>query len=645
MIMKSNLKRILSVLIVAVLATVGVAGCALFERDITRYNALVVATVGDDITITKRELIDGFNRFGHRFVSEHNMTLAEAYDQTLDSLIHREVTAKLSANTFGFGEAEQGHITFVDLSCEDGTRRVAVTEREAAQARQVSFDAVNSVMRDLERLVRESRGVPDRITDPVSTDPAPSHPVYTPFQPFMIRNPHTREFSLNTERNRQTQSAVFTPTNENFIESLTELARGASRFEQDVAQETFSRLVLRLENNERGMNFTGADAQPNAVVLRELERIQKEEERNILVRRMQTAFEHGIASAPDFARMLELRDGGAIINANGERTTFDDFIRDLSQNTVNDLARRATEQYIMNVNMAIDRFERGFDTRDSFYERMLGSLDGLWFVPESVADQFFTVSHVLVGFTPEQQAELTRIEERFQQDRNEVNRDRAINNLRDSVRIHRRNEQGVPIGNPMSATQVLDFVEARVMPNNASKPLDRKLSDFQDMIYMFGSDPGMFNPEFEYVIGRDRREDRSLTSQEHDTMSQMVPEFTAAARELFQFCEIQGRGLGTLGSMSGLVWTSHGAHILMFTRNISDFIFTNSVTKVNHTFENILHAPRVSYGVRTAFDVLVDGLTRPMFAQHESNLVNSFKDQNEVVIHQRNFRDLRNGRA
>ena len=143
------------------------------------------------------------------------------------------------------------------------------------------------------------------------------------------------------------------------------------------------------------------------------------------------------------------------------------------------------------------------------------------------------------------------------------------------------------------------------------------------------------NPEFEYVIGIDRREIVDGERVGPDTMSGMVPEFTDASRAL--------RATNRPGEMSGLVWSQFGAHIIMYTRNVSDFIFSNHISLLEQEYHNFLFATQTSYGNQTFFDSIVADLTRHEFSEAERGVRVAFRQQigeNGVRTYPTRFRSL-----
>ena len=163
----------------------------------------------------------------------------------------------------------------------------------------------------------------------------------------------------------------------------------------------------------------------------------------------------------------------------------------------------------------------------------------------------FTVSHILVGFTEDQRGELERIN-------NEAEKNPAYNKQNDLNKLYAETSS-----NGVSAYNIL--LEVQTALQNADS-LQEKYDVFRGLINQYNSDPGMQNldqlnsstnkPQYEYVM--------SSTADKN----QMVEPFTNASIELFD--------KGVKGAISGLVWTDYGAHIIMYTRDVADFIYTGA---------------------------------------------------------------------
>jgi hypothetical protein len=316
---------------------------------------------------------------------------------------------------------------------------------------------------------------------------------------------------------------------------------------------------------------------------------------------------------------------------------FSNFVSQRNHRYLSDLAEEAENFYRRQVQREIERYNRGLVTDADLRERLLqlnpqSGLKDLYFVPRHLANEYFTVSHILVKYTTEQEAELKQIKARYAQDNNLRNYQNDLQRLQSQLRVRERNAQGEEFGPELNAWQVLGRVQNMV----DGKDMQGRIDAFHRGIYMFGGDGGMNNAEFEYVVGVNH--------------SEMVPEFTDAARELFNYQERTRTGgrvqnavgdwVDARGAMSGLVWTDFGAHIIMYTRNIHDFVFTNTADNMARDFRGLLHATHTSYGNKTTFDAIIEQLKKPSFENFENGLVTEFKRQNQVTIRRGNFKDL-----
>ncbi|MCL2846094.1 MAG: hypothetical protein FWE38_00205 [Firmicutes bacterium] len=183
------------------------------------------------------------------------------------------------------------------------------------------------------------------------------------------------------------------------------------------------------------------------------------------------------------------------------------------------LEERARTSFIENVHRVVRDYENGLLDDDYFINRLMGfawptTLDNLYFVPARIAQNFFTVSHILLGHV-------------------------SGSDAADKYKY------------------IMDYI-------NTDDDRTRQ-QRFRVMIDQFNIDPGMFNPRYEYVMGV------------YETL--MVEPFTDVSRALF--------ASGVPGATSEIFWTEFGAHIVMYTRNISDMFFTGTLDEI--TPENMEH--------------------------------------------------------
>ena len=706
--------KILCVALSFLFIGVTLSGCALFQRDDAYYYNQVVARVGSDITINKRQLMEAFNNFGYQYVSQNQMKLSDAYDQTLNTLIDREIAVRLSVSIYGGGGSDSTGLLKVYMPDATTSDKMvtAATEYEAADARKTAFDYMTSQFQTLDKQVRKDKkwadDNPDANSTPASTADSTSDStdskkpaVYTPFDKYLVQQ--NGKYVINLDKYKDIPAVGYIPkTNEEFVDRLL-MPRGSnSTLEQSIASETFNRYIRSLQNSQKGMGLKyNTDAEKKQAVIEELKRVEIETEKNSVVNRLQTAFNLGLVGGlarADDPNNLD-GEGNVITNVTYDyntlmdlqRTDFPAFKQEVEKNNqayVDNLVRIARTSFRDKITTARWRYDTEFDDDASYTAKLLDSFSSLYFVPRNVAGQFFTVSQILISYTADQKTQLTAITDKYNQDKNTANRDNALALLRSQVTVV-PNVNGTKEGDPMTAQQVLDYVKDYVAPYSQTKSLDRKLQDFRDMIYMFNDDPGMLNPSFEYVIGIDKRTDKSENSTETDNMSRMVPQFTAAARSLYNYNYDTNQGglmteadyvktfgqssnifnyydsahnkdvayepnklVSTLGTMSGITWTDYGAEILIYTRNISDILFTNTKELIDSQIDQFLNVTQTSYGNKTYFDAEVDAITKPAYTSYENKLLTDYKGQtdakgriiNVIKLYKSKYKDLTKSR-
>jgi len=691
--MSRKLRNLLCVFISAVLTTVTLAGCALFKDDLVYEYGLAVAKL-DNITITKKQLIDGFNSYGYNFVSNQGMELDEAYDETLTAILDREIMYLESLRLFG-----------------------APTEEEIKTARKKAYDNMASSYKSVEKEVRERKNMADTTADEKKEDD--NKVVYTPYEKYINYTTDGR-YELDLKKYDKTNTdSIDTFENADgkhseFIAYL-ETPRGDNSIERQITSEAFSKLLRYLTNNEKGVATTW-NAEKNKWVYknvvyedknlakdrelkldalrRELDRMIFETEKQEVINRLETAFNLGLSSPYVNEEVTIGEDGETIMPPtnktwgdtvtreymtikNGrlvkdtytktyyeimldmQKNDFYKFSQEIQRNNsvyVNDVATRARASFRDNVYNARYRYDNGFEAGSGFAEKILSSFKDLYFVPNDkstdfLASKFFTVSHILLQYTDEQKEEFEAIKSRYAQDQNRENYDRDLAILRSQVTTQKTID-GEKTGDPMNAQTVLEYVKSQIGENMPMYGEGSKTEKFRDMIYMFNSDPGMQNPEFEYVIGADIREekDRGINSTAEDTMSKMVKEFTRASRDLFNYNENEHRGgfkrtedgrlVSTLGSISDLVWTDYGAHIIMYTRNVTDILFTGNLDEVDDAVDQYLHKTFTSYGNKTYFDAMVETITKPAYNDYETNLVQDYKIGKTINLYKEHYKNL-----
>jgi len=636
-----KLKRYFTVLIVTLFVGAFITGCALFAWDVDYQRNQVVARVGNTIEIRRYQLEDAWNGWGFQFLQQ-GLEPEEAINRTLDILIEREILVHLAGTDEFFGSDHNYGLTG------------SLTKAEYNRARAGAFDSMERQIREVNQQIRDERNM-GRPNTP--EQPEEDGTIFTPFEKYIITQGTGihRTFALNLERFEQADAQGTDENVESFIQRVFEPA-GATQAEIDLARDTKARVVRLLRNREQGQTFTTAQNTPEAVLIRAIERMQLEEEKNLLTQRFRDAFSMGTMGAggeifelwcredEDESKHVLLHSGYYFDlftnrhNSDLEFRAWEASVASRSQSYVDSVVRRARDQYRLNVERAIDRFNRGIDTEGSIAQAIINldpnqgpTLRDVHWVPQSLINNYFTVSHVLVGFTQEEQAQVRELERQL------ANREITQNDFireRDAMRTglttrERSLENGNEFGPELSVNQVFNIINSEV--TGAHNPQEV----FRDLMFRFTADSATLNAPFEYTMGVDVREiDADGNRVGQDMNSGMVESFTIASREL--------RENGQIGDISGIVWSQFGAHIIMYTRDLSDFIFSNSISMFNQTHEQFLFATQSSHGNQTFFDTIVETLTRPEYQAAEDAIIATFKQGRTITIFPRVFRDLWN---
>jgi len=699
----TKLKKAICLFVCAVISAAFVTGCAIFEDDVDYYNNLVVASIGANIKITKLQLMSAYNSYGYQYVSQQGLSVEKAYEKTLEDLIDREILVELSIQNFS------SHLSAEDIKGLRGKKGMdslfyhALYENEKAEVRKQAFDAVNQYYKQLQDNVREERKQSSDSSgaeDPNQKTPAAVADSFKPFESLVDRKSSNSVFSMNTSGYE---------SKELFCDKVPDIWSadidddGIST-DKSVKVEALGRLVRLLKNNEKGMKVGTAEKElvrfvpsgkagflndsDRAIIGRELGRMIEDYSKTFLTRRYQDIFEFGIGAPID--RSLYGNDDEAYLKAvraaAAERygghvvDCEDSACKGCKDARAYELAERARAYYRTQVLSQHNRFVKGMDTVSALEGKVTESLSDLYWLPQSVAENSFTVSHILIQYTEEQKAEFESLKSELATGGSVTSESYVsrLKTLQESLKAPMRDEKGSEVLDKndevisKSATEILKDIEKAVN----GKTEQERINIFRDYIYRYNQDPGMMNAEFEYVLGIIKGPNGTISPN-----SKMVEEFTKASLELFGYKQnkYNENNVDVLkwekvngfkpkpGSMtSELVMTDFGAHIIMYTRTLSDFI-CSAVPNSSYFEYDFLYAPLNSYGdyfgitfdlagkqvipapAKTVFDVMVERITRPDFETLRRKKVADFKGAREgsggklinpIKLHKGNYKDL-----
>ena len=262
---------------------------------------------------------------------------------------------------------------------------------------------------------------------------------------------------------------------------------------------------------------------------------------------------------------------------------------------------------------------------DAYVDDMLNKADKVYYHP--VNGEFFYVSHVLLQFSEEQQAQVDEMKKLLEDNAIlQSDYDAFLASVAQDIQVQVIDENGNATGTTLSVDEAYNNISASV--NNGST-LREKAQNFNEFIYSYNSDPGIQNAEKDYVIGKAIEEDT-------ESRSKMVEAFTQSSRDLYDQYLIDG----ILGNISGLVLTDYGYHIIMLTGVANNMIVsTNSVEACEDLNSYYVNA----HTDKTYFHVIFDSLITndKNYETYTNGVLVDYKSNNEIVKYTSRYSDMK----
>lgn len=610
----------LATLVLLLVVMVGFSACSLFTVNLDKkYSAdIMVATAeNDDLTVSRQELYYGYLEWGQQYAGQ--LETAELLEYVTSALLNNKILERKSLEKFG------------DLR-----------ESEQALALKQAYQSLDTTIR---AYVYEALNMEDESADDNSGEDETE--VDKPYQPSILVSWENGEriftMDLSGYADDEGLGILSLAGYEFYVPTIPGIAT------QKNAKQAISKIVRNLQSLENGFtdlkvperDYLGQDntyfqhltANERAVLNREIDRMVRSNRTTIAVNRLNVAYNLGFFTLDgedaktawnDFlTRGENFAEWTATINGDPESDDNTKSYVGCGRTVATNIAEEAISHYITKVSNAINN-QKNFPNSDLESSVMSSGLADVYYLPNDVAKNLYTVSHILIGFTDEQKSEYERIQKE------------AENNPAYLKQNELNDLYAQTSSNGLTAHEIL--IELQTALDNAST-LEEKYDIFRDYINKYNTDPGMQNldqlnsqtnkPQFEYLMSSDA------------TKSQMVEPFTNASIELFN------EGTGEEGEISGLVWTDYGAHIIMYTRNIADFIYTGvagledtSVDLLKLDYADTLFASLTSYGNRTRFDTIVDTYFMRNYNNYQTFMLNDYRKDHDVTIVTSEFKNF-----
>ncbi|MBO4823536.1 MAG: hypothetical protein J5580_03150 [Clostridia bacterium] len=617
--------RLATIALLLVVA-VSFSACSLFTTDLDKkYSAdsKILTTANADLAVSRQELYHAYSQWGYQYASYYSST-DELLKYISEGLLNDKIMEQRSIEQFG-----------------------ELRDTEEALALKQAYASMDQTIR---AYVYEALNLEDKDADSDTT--SADTEVDKPYTPTIVvtQEGDERIYTLNLanyadeDGNGLLQSAAY----QYYIPQSIGVASLKSM------RQAISKIVRNLQSIENGFTKLKApardylqaadEAEPKseyfkylskaerAVLNREIDRMVKANRTSILTSRLNTAYDLGFFTlniADETARAQAYQNAWdeylqrgktetdfevwcEMINGidSGRRAELPKYFgcgRDIATNRAKDAMR--TYRYA--VDNAIAQYDN-FPTSDLEANLVKSGLADVYYIPQAVANNLFTVSHILIGFTEEQKAEYQRIQ-------NESSKNPAYNAQNDLNKLYAATaSQGV------SADKIYGEVKTALDKAGSTQ---EKYNLFRQFINQYNSDPGMQN--LEQLNSSSKPQYEYLMSVNKDN-NQMVESFTTASLKLYNDAE--------KGAISKLVWSEYGAHIIMYTRDVSDFVFT-ATAGTEQDYDKILFTSLTSYGKRTLFDTLIDNSSRN-YSRYREEKLNEYKAEHPLTFVTSEFKDF-----
>ena len=563
-------------------------GCSLFKYDNERDYKQVVATLSS-VTITddsseanrnnpfvteekriyKYELVSMLNSNGKTLVSSYGMTLEQAVDYLVEQLVTRELVLNEADAQIHFGNIKWG-------------------QNEENQVLQGIYTTVDSQLASIRNEILSEHGEETTSTSSSSSNDSKD----TTYPTKKVEEPGNYDSFTHDEL----VAEVVERTKGDLTGDALEALRVATDEKSDYKlRATLENLDLQsvekwAPDTVRYPGLYGSD---------DVKSLELEAMRRFLTLLHDTVEnDYRVSDADKKVYLEELDNLNKIGNEKGLSyvypelgdTKIMDFLagdnyRDnvkltLLQNHITDSVDVSDEEVLAAYNDTLAEQTEKYADVDSFYTDVKGgSVDPMVYYPNG---DYYFVKHILVPFSDAQKASLTA----YKNGEGSTYGENAIAEFKKTLGKevtgyeHRDGENyGKPIG--------IDAIYADIVREMAKAGGDLKTADrtFDDLIYKYNTDTGIFGKELGYAV-------KGALGENEEYDSAYMEEFSRAADALYR--------AGVEGAISEPVVTDYGVHILYLSRVIPQSGLTVGVNDYISYGENSTVYEKIAANKRTS---------------------------------------------
>ncbi|MGD9901080.1 MAG: hypothetical protein AB7S44_00905 [Spirochaetales bacterium] len=310
--------------------------------------------------------------------------------------------------------------------------------------------------------------------------------------------------------------------------------------------------------------------------------------------------------ARELTRLYDIYEGNKYIS------NFEEYYN--NNLTLDTVANRAVlDKYI---ELVQDSFATYSIDMDAYNSAMASDASSVYYHPNS-GNEYIYVSHILIPYSDEQTALISDIEDRHDKniiDDYEYNLELA--QVANQISGKERDENGVEFGESKSASQILTEIQNALAA--VGNDVEARAEIFNEFIYKYNTDSGMFNAETPYVVNLDT-----------NVTDQMVAEFADASRALYYEGE---------GSMSGLVLTDYGYHIIFYSYPVQNIVDYNDLLNIDAL---ALYNTKLSAGLeKNMYQKIYDMVTVRSYDDYQTGLINQLRSEANITIYETRYQDL-----
>lgn len=241
---KTVKKRIIGVLCMVICACLLMTGCGLWKLNQDRYLSRTVATVDDDIVVTKEDLLTTYNQYAATLINNYKYTNEKAIEYCIDLLINKKIMLKKAKEIYP-----------------------NLTDKELSKCWKDTYDTMNEILADYESAVKVDWDIKDDDKKEDTAGSTDSSSTSTAYKAY--------EKKAKLVQNADGVWEIQTIPEEDELADVEIIEGGADKFlttyrvvtREDVSKEALKRYIKALKKNEEGRTFEGENAYSDDAVL------------------------------------------------------------------------------------------------------------------------------------------------------------------------------------------------------------------------------------------------------------------------------------------------------------------------------------------------------------------------------------------